>query len=59
MDKVEEICDVIEDFIMEKGELSFEGEVKYQNIEALAYRILDELNICEKCGAKLKGERNE
>lgn len=52
MDKVEEICDVIEDFIMEWGEIT-----KY-DVEALAYRICEELNICEKCGAKLGG-RNE
>lgn len=53
MDKVEEICDVIESFISEKGEISDE------NVEALAYRICEELNICEYCGAKLKGEKNE
>jgi hypothetical protein len=53
MDKFEEICDIIEDFISEKGEIVDE------NVEALAYRICDELNICEKCGAKLRGERNE
>lgn len=53
MDKVEEICDVIEDFVSEKG------EIKEENVEALAYRICEELNICKKCGAKLKGERNE
>lgn len=48
MDKIEQICDLIEDFICEKGSVSEE------NIEALTYRIFDELDICEKCGAKLR-----
>ena len=59
MDKVDEICDTIDDFIQEKGYEEMYGEMSEEDIEALAYRILDELNICEKCGAKLRGERNE
>ena len=46
------IYDVIDDVLDGSNELTVD-------IDTLVEKILDELNICDKCGAKLKGDRNE
>lgn len=54
MDKVEEIYDIIEEFI-----LSSKNMYSERRLEKVSLKICEALNICEYCGAKLKGERNE
>lgn len=53
MDKVDEIYDIIEDAIDDY----YRENTK--SVEQLSIEICEKLGICEKCGAKLKGERNE
>jgi hypothetical protein len=60
MDKVDEISDIIEAHIANNGiDTYYGGKKEICNLETLCVRILLKLGICEKCGAKLKGEDNE
>lgn len=60
MDKVDEIYDLIESHVRNNGTNTYyKGTPEICNLRTLCEEICDELNICQKCGAKLKGERNE
>ena len=53
-----DVKDLIYDFlykVINEDDNIFSEEV----IEEMSIAICEMLNICEKCGAKLKGERNE
>ena len=48
MDTKDIICDIIDDYVLDGI-----------RVEDLALNICKALGICDKCGAKLKGDRNE
>ena len=56
MDVKDIICDLIFSLI---SRINADEKVYVTEVDKLSEEICRELNICEKCGAKLKGERNE
>jgi hypothetical protein len=55
LDKVDEIYDELDNFL---GNY-FGSVLTKQALENLSINICGVFGICEKCGAKFKGERNE
>lgn len=59
MDTKDIIYDLIEEHVRNNGIRKLSEGIEIHNLEIVCEKICKALGICEKCGAKLKGDRNE